>query len=654
MIEEQPSPMALVALEAARAGLRVFPVHAPDGAGGCTCKSAACENQGKHPCVAGWQNDATTREGQVLSWWRAFPSANLGVATGDVFVVDIDVGKGGLDSWAALLAKHDAISTATVRTGSGGFHLYFRLPEGVKLGNSVGRLGPGIDTRGAGGYVVGPGSLHASGGRYEWLEDSGWTSELAVLPAWLVGLLQGEAPQATTGGTGLVYVKGERNERMFKFAAWMRGEGFSFEEMKSTLAARNRERCRPPLSDSEVEQIARSSSKYELKADGSKDVWNLSHAGDVFGAELAPTEWLCEALQLGPGRPFGVWGAPGGGKTLFASAVGLAVASGADAFGAYPVKRGRVLHISYDSGTRAVRKRYRQLAIGMGLEWQATLTGQLDTAIFPEVYLNSPNASEKWEELCKGYALVILDNFRDSVPGAEENSSELAVFLKVLARISDKHGTCFLYLHHLKKIEGAPTVDSGRGSGAIAAASGAIWALTGIGSEPRQAKQLRTADDADGWAETFNLELTAEWQYRVTEGALEPEAKTPYLGVTGDVRFAVLRHFETHGEWRGSASSLAKHLAKRKDSVLAVVADLKTSGELSDIGTYAAPHLVYVQSVPEAGNRFPGTTVVGGESVPHTLPPSVGGGRVGTDHTTPRRNRRRKGAVPGTDAGGEL
>ena len=56
--------------------------------------------------------------------------------------------------------------TRQVRTPSGGVHLYYKPPPGVFLKNSVGRLGPGVDIRAIGGYVVGPGSV-VDGRRYE-------------------------------------------------------------------------------------------------------------------------------------------------------------------------------------------------------------------------------------------------------------------------------------------------------------------------------------------------------------------------------------------------------------------------------------------------------------------------------------------------------
>ena len=88
----------------------------------------------------------------------------------------------------ALIASHAALPRgAVVRTGSGGWHLLFAHP-GEPVRNSAGtRLGPGIDVRGDGGYVIAPPSRHASGNLYRWNTPP---DELPRLPGWLLGLMR--------------------------------------------------------------------------------------------------------------------------------------------------------------------------------------------------------------------------------------------------------------------------------------------------------------------------------------------------------------------------------------------------------------------------------------------------------------------------------
>ena len=60
--------------------------------------------------------------------------------------------------------------TARARTGGGGIHVFFRYPRGTEIRNSAGLLGPGLDVRGEGGYVVVPPSRTQSS--YQWVDSS--------------------------------------------------------------------------------------------------------------------------------------------------------------------------------------------------------------------------------------------------------------------------------------------------------------------------------------------------------------------------------------------------------------------------------------------------------------------------------------------------
>lgn len=156
------------ALELAREGFRVFPLRGIVN-GKCTCGKAGCASPGKHPVIAGWQQAATNDEAAVKTMFAPYPSANIGIATGKgLVVVDLD-GPEGLAALEQWETKYGPLPpTRRVRTGRG-MHLYFHCKEA--LGNSAGRIAPHVDIRGDGGYVVGPGSVHASGRIYQW-EDS--------------------------------------------------------------------------------------------------------------------------------------------------------------------------------------------------------------------------------------------------------------------------------------------------------------------------------------------------------------------------------------------------------------------------------------------------------------------------------------------------
>jgi hypothetical protein len=89
----------------------------------------------------------------------------------------------------------------TVRTGSGGCHLYVAA---TGAGNRA-RLLPGVDWRGAGGYVVAPPSLHASGERYRWTRSRAGT--FPPCPPELYRLLTAPLPNAAPSSAGATVVR---------------------------------------------------------------------------------------------------------------------------------------------------------------------------------------------------------------------------------------------------------------------------------------------------------------------------------------------------------------------------------------------------------------------------------------------------------------
>lgn len=99
---------------------------------------------------------------RIVEYLTRNPECNLGIIAGEisgVSIIDIDVGSDGTDlgAIAVFIAKYP--TPLCVRTGKGGYHLYYRY-RNVK--NAVRVKHPGIlmDVRSQGGYVVCPPSIH--------------------------------------------------------------------------------------------------------------------------------------------------------------------------------------------------------------------------------------------------------------------------------------------------------------------------------------------------------------------------------------------------------------------------------------------------------------------------------------------------------------
>ncbi|MER7894895.1 bifunctional DNA primase/polymerase [Streptomyces sp. NPDC096046] len=236
--DRQATTLALAhALSAAERGLAVLPLSRTKLP---ALRSPHRDDPAPSPChgqcgrLGHGVYDASSDPDRIRELFAAAPWATgYGIACGlpphHLIGLDLDV-KTGTDSSAALreLALRHLFTippTVVVVTPSGGRHLWLSGPPEVVVPNSAGRLAPGIDIRGAGGYLVGPGSRTAQG---VYAAAPG-TAHLppAPCPRSLLRLLlpppraHHPAPQTAGGhGQGLVQFvlaahEGQRNTRLF-------------------------------------------------------------------------------------------------------------------------------------------------------------------------------------------------------------------------------------------------------------------------------------------------------------------------------------------------------------------------------------------------------------------------------------------------------
>lgn len=135
--------------------------------------------------------DATRYLDDIERWAKKYPDANIGIACGipsGIMVIDVDPRNGGPESLAKLAARGQILTPCPrARTGNGGWHYIYRYQAGVI--NSKSKLGPGIDVKTTGGYIVGAPSWigksdSGAGGFYEW-EISPFEVAVPRLPIWV-------------------------------------------------------------------------------------------------------------------------------------------------------------------------------------------------------------------------------------------------------------------------------------------------------------------------------------------------------------------------------------------------------------------------------------------------------------------------------------
>jgi hypothetical protein len=154
--------------------------------------------------------DASSDATLIERWWTRLPNAGVAIAcgacSGGLVVLDVDPRNDGDATLRALERVHGPLPhTARVVTGGGGEHYYFRAQVGCRGVAVPSTLGPGVDVKTDGGYVVAPPSLHPIGARYRW-DVGALLSEtpLAPLPTWIASLASKPVPvrAAAPGPTG--------------------------------------------------------------------------------------------------------------------------------------------------------------------------------------------------------------------------------------------------------------------------------------------------------------------------------------------------------------------------------------------------------------------------------------------------------------------
>jgi hypothetical protein len=110
--------------------------------------------------------EASREEATITTWWRSCPECGVGIlAPEEVLVLDFD----DPTAWERLKGEYPTLGDAPrQRTPKGGYHVFLRLPQGVRLSATVRKLA-GVDLRGMGrAYVVASPTRLADGRGYTW------------------------------------------------------------------------------------------------------------------------------------------------------------------------------------------------------------------------------------------------------------------------------------------------------------------------------------------------------------------------------------------------------------------------------------------------------------------------------------------------------
>jgi replicative DNA helicase len=499
------------ALDYARRRWHVFVVHSIDERGCCTCGKPDCQRPGKHPIgdlAPHGLNDATCDERLIRAWFAKAPWANVAIACGwhgwqhpGIVGFDVDPRHGGDDGWRELELAHGVPATLEALTGGGGRHVLFRRPSIFtvhELGNGTGALPDGIDVRADGGYIVAPPSLHASGRRYAWSVDGNPDEhELAKLPPWLLDLLldrsNGRRQPLAALSPETIIEEGRRDDTLAKYGGAMRRKGFDGDAIAAALLVMNRKHCRPPLSERDVQRIARSVARYEpgdpvIAAGGEIDVEvdrdplmrQLLTGGAVFDLpDVIPAVWGSGQRVAWADNERLILCAPqGAGKTTLAQRLALARCGLSDTVLDLPVADDgrRVLYVAADRPAQALRSLRRMP--------RADQRAVLDERLLiwkgapPVNVVTDPRALLAWLQRFDNVGTVVIDSLKDLAPALGKDEVGSAVD-HALRHVSDAD-VQVLALHHPRKAQNESSAE--RKPRGLDDVYGSTWLTGGSGS----------------------------------------------------------------------------------------------------------------------------------------------------------------------------
>lgn len=502
------------ALNLARYGFNIFPLrpYVDPGPNATEEQIEAAIKEAKKPLIDNWQNLATNDESQVKALWSSCPDANIGISTTGLIVIDVDPWKNGAKTFEELartgqLTGEDFPQTLAAGTQSGGTHIFYWLPDRKTAKGGVNKLGPGIDVKAYGGYVVGAGSTFGDK-TYAW--KKGYEPDkrdFAEAPQWLIDKCNAPRPKSSEAGKVIVLEDeiairearkwldehaphariGERGYTAFKVACRFYDYGVSRETCEELLIDWSESHCEAPMDRDDIEHAAYSALRNRDNAIGArhpeapgfepqevsdkrpqisdtdplgintpakrKALYSLSYAEAAERALAQSTEPLIDGLL--DRQAMSVWyGESGAGKTFVLLNVSFHIASGRP-WAEKQTRQGTVAYIAAEGG-KGILKRIR------ALKERHADAGDIPLYVIPcpvdllhaEADLKPLIAEIEAIKKASGrdIELVVIDTLSRAIAGGNENDSQdMGRFVVNLDHIRSSTRAHLAVVHHTGK-----------------------------------------------------------------------------------------------------------------------------------------------------------------------------------------------------------
>ncbi len=583
--QPEPAPGGTSTIDMRRRGWYVFPVEAypsPDGKKG-----------EKEPLVP-WRTMSSPRHAWGRKWPGIANATGIDCEKSRIVVIDEDAAE-AVREWLG----RDLPDTHIIQTHQG-HQFYFQAGDwGIR--NST-KIAPGVDIRGAGGYVVAEGSAHGVGGPGTYVRVSGNT-DVAPMPEWLATtILAAQAAEKAGGGAGGERFEmpddipdGERDTTLFRYACSLRARSIRDHEA-ITLLRDAFNRCSTPFTERTPEEMwshvckdypegrerfymdedddeAEADTEGEQQEGDAKlpNGWGRVDLGSLLDAAEAGTLELpmpdvgdtADGVPLFyDGRVNGIAGESGGGKTWMALAVGL-----------QEMRKGRVCTLlDFEDGPATAVTRLVDLGGDIGM-----LRALFD---YRQPVKHDPKGIRAMVKEVAG-AFVILDSTGESMSAFELKSNddgEVAAWFTVLARPMARSGCCVVLLDHMAKSSdgGLWPIGSHRKRAGIDGAQYVAEVIEEFSREKNGCVALKVAKDRNGARPRGEVASYVRFTHPVDVQSVSEPVALEDLDLNGD-GYAVEIGDDLHiefGRGRTSAEAAERKAEKAAKALARDVAEL--------------------------------------------------------------------------------
>lgn len=575
------------------AGLSVIPLGSPFESPPewfqtkrCGGDGAKATNDWPKTSRVGWKQyqDQAPSDADIEQWTIQWPFTNWAIVTGyRVIVIDAD------SSEAVKFIESGSVTRTPLRAiTSKGKHYYYQVNPNYPIRNAVKKNK--IDIRGAGGYVVAPGSTHADGTQYRWeTDDCIDKNDLLELPVLTAddmaqinsfnGSAENAQPTGNLGfsanqyavphdGSNLAEGQGRNNAAASMAGQYIR-QGMPLQQVKNLLDQWNSTNT-PPLLSNELNTTIASVARTHLNNNpqavipvqplvATPPAFQFSHVNELLMA-IRAINWLIKGF-IEMDSLCVLFGEPSCGKSFVAIDLACCVATGKSWHGKAVKKKGAVFYIAGE-GFNGISRRIMawQLEHGYNLNAAPLYVSQCSAALTDPA--NAQIVSAGIEEAVRqsggeAPSLIVIDTLaRNFGPGDENGTKEMNVFIHNIDHFfRQKFGCCVLVVHHT----GVGNKDRARGNSALKGAADAEYAVVKNDDELKiSAKKMKDAEEPA--AMDFQLKTI----------------KLPFCDEDGEPQLScVLQYIDPNiAQTLRIEKGMEKHIGNKQKQIIQALADL--------------------------------------------------------------------------------